>query len=165
MLRELVTKPISTVVALVDLPRTLQRSVREAGELMEISRRQLEMMQRQADQALEQAERMNDLLARVVRLTEPLEKAQRGGEIVGGRLKRAILGDARRETEAVIEDAEVAAAHAEAAAEEAESAAEGAGSAAMEADEAAEEADEAVEDADRSAGDADQAAEEADSRS
>lgn len=158
MLRELVTRPISALAALLDLPRTLERSVREAGELMEISRQQLEMMRRQADQALEQAERMNDLLGRVVKLTEPLEKAQRGGEIVGGRLKRAILGnEARREAESAVEDAELAAEHAEAAAEQAETAAGGVKSATADADEAADEADEAAEEAD-------EAAEEADSR-
>jgi hypothetical protein len=91
VLRELVTRPISAVVALIDLPRTIDRSMREANELMEISREQLELMRRQADEALIQAERMNDLLTRVVRLTEPLEKAQRGGEYVGERLKRAIF--------------------------------------------------------------------------
>ena len=70
----------------------MQRSIREANELMEVSREQLEVMRRQADQALEQAERMNELLARVVKLTEPLERAQRGGEYVGEGLKRALFG-------------------------------------------------------------------------
>jgi hypothetical protein len=70
----------------------MERSIREANELMEVSRRQLEVMRRQADQALEQAERMNELLARVVKLTEPLERAQRGGEYIGEQLKRAIFG-------------------------------------------------------------------------
>jgi hypothetical protein len=79
----------------IDLPRAMERSIREANELMEVSRRQLEVMRRQADQALEQAERMNELLGRVVRLTEPLERAQRGGEYVGEALKRAIFGDER----------------------------------------------------------------------
>ena len=49
-------------------------------------------MRRQADTALEQAERMNELLARVVKLTEPMERAQRGGEYVAEGLKRAIFG-------------------------------------------------------------------------
>ena len=57
-------------------------------------------MQRQTDEALDQAERMNELLGRVVKLTEPLEKAQRGGEYVGGRLKRAIFGEAALTAEA-----------------------------------------------------------------
>lgn len=35
---------------------------------------------------------MNELLGRVVRLTEPLERAQRGAEYVGENLKRAIFG-------------------------------------------------------------------------
>ena len=78
--------------AMIELPRSMERSIREANELMEVSREQLEVIRRQADQALEQAEKMNELLGRVVRLTEPLERAQRGGEFVGGRLKRAILG-------------------------------------------------------------------------
>jgi hypothetical protein len=91
--RELVTWPISMVRAAGDLPRTMERSIREANDLMELSREQLEVMRRQADQALEQAERMNELLARVVKLTEPLEKAQRGGEYVGERLKKAIFGE------------------------------------------------------------------------
>ena len=78
--------------AMIKLPRSMERSIREANELMEVSRAQLDVMRRQADQALEQAEKMNELLARMVKLTEPLERAQRGGEYVGGRLKRAILG-------------------------------------------------------------------------
>ena len=98
---------------------------------MELSREQLEVMRRQADQALEQAERMNDLLARVVKLTEPLEKAQRGGEYVGEQLKRVIFGEEQA--------AEDAARHAEAAAKDAEAAAEDAEEAAEEAGEAAEE--------------------------
>ena len=49
----------------------------QANDLMEVSREtKLEVMRRQADQAAEQAERMNELLARVVRLTEP-SSAQR----------------------------------------------------------------------------------------
>ena len=76
----------------IDLPRSMERSIREANELMEVSREQLEVMRRQADQALEQAERMNELLGRVVRLTEPIERAQRGGEYAAERLKRAIFG-------------------------------------------------------------------------
>ena len=36
---------------------------------------------------------MNELLARVVKLTEPLEKAQRGGEYVAEGLKRVMLGE------------------------------------------------------------------------
>src|SRR5262249_54599990 len=92
MLRELVTWPISTARAVIELPRTMERSIREANDLMELSREQLETMRRQADQALEQAERMNELLARVVKLTEPLERAQRGGELVSETLKRAIFG-------------------------------------------------------------------------
>ena len=35
---------------------------------------------------------MNELLGRVVKLTEPLERAQRGGEYVAERLKKAIFG-------------------------------------------------------------------------
>ena len=35
---------------------------------------------------------MNELLGRVVRLTEPLERAQRGGEYAAERLKRALFG-------------------------------------------------------------------------
>lgn len=33
----------------------MERSIREANELMEVSREQLEVMRRQADEALEQA--------------------------------------------------------------------------------------------------------------
>src|SRR5262245_5742877 len=107
------------VRAALELPRTMERSVREANDLMDLSREQLEVMRRQADQALEQAERMNDLLARVVKLTEPLEKAQRGGEYVGERLKKALFG-----AEEAVADAEEAAGDAEEAAEEAEEAVE-----------------------------------------
>jgi hypothetical protein len=103
MVRELVTLPISMARAAIDLPRSMRRSIKEANDLMEVSREQLEVMRRQADQALEQAERMNQLLARVVRLTEPLERAQRGGEYVGERLKRAIFGDEGALEEAAIE--------------------------------------------------------------
>jgi hypothetical protein len=92
VLRELVTWPISLARAAIELPRSMDRSIREANDLMEVSREQLDAMRRQADQALEQAERMNELLARVVKLTEPLERAQRGGEYVAGGLKRAIFG-------------------------------------------------------------------------
>jgi hypothetical protein len=112
VLRELVTWPISMARAAIALPRTMERSIREANDLMEVSREQLEVMRRQADQALEQADRMNELLGRVVRLTEPLERAQRGGEYVGERLKRAIFGaeeaaeDAEQAAEAALEAAE-----------------------------------------------------------
>ena len=90
----------------VDLPRAMERSIREANELMEVSREQLEAMRRQADEALEQAERMNELLGRVVRLTEPIERAQRGGEYAAERLKRAIFGPEEAAARASI-DAEV----------------------------------------------------------
>jgi hypothetical protein len=112
MVRELVTWPISMARAAIDLPRSMRRSINEANDLMEVSREQLEAMRRQADQALEQAERMNQLLTRVVRLTEPLERAQRGGEYVGERLKRAIFGDEEAAIEAEIE-AEIVAEEAE----------------------------------------------------
>jgi methyl-accepting chemotaxis protein len=92
VLRELITWPLSAARTAIDLPRTMQRSIDEANELMAVSREQLELMRRQADQALEQAERMNELLGRVVKLTEPLERAQRGGEFIGEQLKRAIFG-------------------------------------------------------------------------
>jgi hypothetical protein len=115
MLRELVTRPISAVLALIELPVTMQRSLRQANDLMEASRRQLEAMQHQTEEALEQAERMNDLLGRVVRLTEPIEMAQRGSEYVGGRLKRAIFG-AAEDAERAADDAEEAAQNAEQAA-------------------------------------------------
>lgn len=88
--------------AAIDLPRTMERSIREANDLMEVSRQQLEVMRRQADQALEQAERMNELLGRVVRLTEPLERAQRSGEYVGERLKKALFGEEAAAIEAEV---------------------------------------------------------------
>ena len=118
MLRELITKPIQAAVALVELPLTARRSLEEVNQLMEVSRRQLEAMQRQTDTALDQAERMNDLLAKVVRLTEPLERAQRGGEYVVGGLKQMIFGEPAAERDvtgaedagAVTERAESAAA-------------------------------------------------------
>jgi len=94
VLRELITRPISMVNAVLDLPRTMQRSVRQANELMDVSQEQLEVMRRQTDEALAQAERMNDLLARLLKLTEPIEKAQRGGEFVSEQLKRVLLGEA-----------------------------------------------------------------------
>jgi hypothetical protein len=92
VLREIISWPISMARTAIELPQAMERSIREANDLMEVSREQLEAMRRQADEALEQAERMNELLGRVVRLTEPLERAQRGGEYVGERLKRAIFG-------------------------------------------------------------------------
>jgi hypothetical protein len=107
VLRELITLPISVARAAIDLPRSMQRSIDEANDLMAVSREQLEVMRRQADQALEQAERMNELLGKVVRLTEPLERAQRGGEFVAEGLKRAIFGaeQAAIEAESVRVDA------------------------------------------------------------
>jgi hypothetical protein len=122
VLRELITRPIGMVIALLDLPRTLERSVREANALMEVSRDQLELMRRQADEALAQAERMNDLLTRVVKLTEPIERAQRGGEYAAERIKRVIFGE-EGSAEAEVARAEEAARLAEAAAADAESAA------------------------------------------
>jgi hypothetical protein len=113
VIRELVSLPFSVARAAVDLPRSMQRSIKEANELMEVSREQLEVMRRQADQALEQAERMNELLARVVRLTEPIERAQRGGEYVGERLKRAIFGDDLAAAEEAAIEAEIVAEEAE----------------------------------------------------
>jgi hypothetical protein len=106
VLREIISWPISMARTAIDLPRSMERSIREANELMEISREQLEVMRRQADEALEQAERMNELLGRVVRLTEPLERAQRGAEYVGEGLKRAIFGPEEAAARASI-DAEV----------------------------------------------------------
>lgn len=116
MLRELISWPVSAARAVIELPRAMERSIREANDLMEVSREQLEVMRRQADQALEQAERMNDLLGRVVKLTEPLERAQRGGEYVGEALKRAIFGAEQATVEAkeAIEAAEDAVQAAEA---------------------------------------------------
>jgi hypothetical protein len=92
VLREIISWPISMARTAIELPRSMERSIREANDLMEVSREQLEVMRRQADEALEQAERMNELLGRVVRLTEPLERAQRGGEYAAERLKKAIFG-------------------------------------------------------------------------
>ena len=113
MLRELITRPISTLNALLDFPRTMERSVRQANELMDVSQEQLDVMRRQADEALAQAERMNDLLARLVKLTEPLERAQRGGEFVSEQLKRVLLGE-EAEAKAAADRAEEAANRAEA---------------------------------------------------
>jgi hypothetical protein len=98
----------------IELPRSMQRSIREANDLMEVSREQLKVMRRQADQALEQAERMNELLGRVVKLTEPLERAQRGGEYFAGELKRAIFGaeQAAIEAEVAVDEAKEAVAEA-----------------------------------------------------
>jgi hypothetical protein len=106
VLREIISWPISMARSAVDLPRAMERSIREANELMEVSREQLEVMRRQAEEALEQAERMNELLGRVVRLTEPLERAQRGGEYAAEALKRAIFGPEEAAARASI-DAEV----------------------------------------------------------
>jgi hypothetical protein len=106
VLREIISWPISMARTAVDLPRAMERSIREANELMEVSREQLEVMRRQADEALEQAERMNELLGRVVRITEPIERAQRGGEYAAERLKRAIFGPEEAAARASI-DAEV----------------------------------------------------------
>ena len=121
MLRELITWPVSMARAAIELPRTMERSIREANDLMEVSRQQLEVMRRQADQALEQAERMNEMLSRVVKLTEPLERAQRGGEYISERLKEAIFGaeQAAVDAEAAADEALEAADDAEEAAEEA----------------------------------------------
>jgi hypothetical protein len=119
VLRELITWPISVARTAIELPRSMERSIREANDLMEVSRKQLEVMRRQADQALEQAERMNELLGRVVKLTEPLERAQRGGEYVAGELKKAIFGaeQATIEAEVAVEEAKKAADKAEEAAD------------------------------------------------
>jgi hypothetical protein len=123
VLRELITRPISMINSVLDLPRSMQRSVRQANELMDVSQEQLEVMRRQADEALAQAERMNDLLARLVKLTEPLEKAQRGGEFVSEQLKRVLLGEevdaaAAKRVEAEVEAQIEAEAEVEAEAEE-----------------------------------------------
>jgi chromosome segregation ATPase len=106
VIRELVTKPAEAVIALIELPGTINRSLKEANEVMEVSRRQLETIESQTGNALEQVERMNDLLSRVVRLTEPIEKAQRGGEYFAGGLKRAIHGLERAIAEAEAEATE-----------------------------------------------------------
>ena len=118
MVREMVTKPFTAAVALIELPGQVTRSLKQANELMETSRRQLEAMQYQTDSALEQAERMNELLSKVVKLTEPIGKAQRGGEYVAGGLKRALGG-----LERAVLDAENAAVDAEKAAIDSEDAA------------------------------------------
>jgi methyl-accepting chemotaxis protein len=118
VVRELISLPFNAARAAIELPRSMQRSINEANELMEVSREQLEVMRRQADQALEQAERMNELLGRVVKLTEPLERAQRGGEFVAGELKKAIFG-----AEQAVIEAEEATAEARKSIEKAEEAA------------------------------------------
>lgn len=120
MLTELVTRPVRAVVALIELPLTARRSLEEVNQLMEVSRHQLESMQRQTDSALDQAERMNELLGRVVKLTEPIERAQRGGEYVADGLRRVIFGEEVLEAERAIEVAEDEAEVAEDAAEDAE---------------------------------------------
>jgi hypothetical protein len=118
VIRELITRPIQAANALIELPWTINRSLRQANDLMEASRRQLEVMQRQTDEALVQAERMNQMLSKVVRLTEPIEMAAKGGEYAAGALKRVIFG-----AEQAVVDAETAAGDAERAAIEAEDAA------------------------------------------
>lgn len=105
MLTEIVTRPVKAAVALVELPLTAKRSLDEVNQLMEVSRRQLEAMQRQTDSALNQAERMNELLARVVKLTEPIEKAQRGGEYFAEGLRRMIFGEDQARPDAVAGEA------------------------------------------------------------
>jgi hypothetical protein len=114
VIRELISWPFSMARAAIELPRSMERSIREANDLMEVSRKQLDVMRRQADQALEQAERMNELLGRVVKLTEPLERAQRGGEYVAGELKKAIFGaeQAAIDAEVAVEEADEAIAEA-----------------------------------------------------
>jgi hypothetical protein len=141
VLTEIVTRPVKALVALVELPITARRSLDEVNQLMEVSRRQLEAMQRQTDSALDQAERMNELLSRVVKLTEPIERAQRGGEYVADGLRRVIFGDPPADpVEGAAERVERAAADAEVAAEDAERAA-------LEAESAADVAEGATEDA------------------
>ena len=58
MIRELIRWPYTTARTVIELPRAMERSIREANELMEVSREQLDVMRRQADQALDQAERV-----------------------------------------------------------------------------------------------------------
>ena len=148
VLTELVTRPVQAVVALIELPLTARRSLEEVNQLMEVSRRQLEAMQRQTDSALDQAERMNELLGRVVRLTEPIERAQRGGEYVADGLRRVIFGEAATATGAEgARPLDDAAGRIEQAAADAELAAGDAERAALEAEDAAEVAEEAAEDA------------------
>ena len=147
MLTELVTRPVQAVVALIELPLTARKSLEEVNQLLEVSRRQLEAMQRQTDGALDQAERMNELLTRVVRLTEPIEKAQRGGEYVADGLRRVIFGEAAtapggEPLDGTAERVEQAAADAELAASDAERAA-------LEAEDAAGLAEDVAEDTDR----------------
>jgi hypothetical protein len=93
VLREIVTRPVEATFALIELPIALKRTLDETNELIATSRRKIEDMDRQTNDAILQAERMNELLARVVKLTEPLEMAQRGGDIISGALKRALFGD------------------------------------------------------------------------
>jgi hypothetical protein len=93
VLREIVTRPVEATFALIELPIALKRTLDETNELIATSRRKIEDMDRQTNDAILQAERMNELFARVVKLTEPLEMAQRGGDIISGALKRAIFGD------------------------------------------------------------------------
>ncbi len=147
VLTELVTRPVQAVVALIELPMTARKSLDEVNQLMEVSRRQLEAMQRQTDNALDQAERMNELLTRVVRLTEPIERAQRGGEYVADGLRRVIFGDAA--TAAGAETLDGTAERIEQAAADAELAAGDAERAALEAEDAAELAEGASEDAEK----------------
>ena len=146
MVRELITRPIQAANALIELPWTINRSLRQANDLMEASRRQLEVMQRQTDEALVQAERMNEMLSKVVRLTEPIEMAAKGGEYAAGALKRVIFGaeQAVADAESAAGDAESAALVAENAASHADHAVDVAGHA-----EEADEADETAEAAER----------------
>src|SRR5688572_10415475 len=146
VLRELITRPIQAANALIELPWTINRSLRQANDLMEASRRQLEVMQRQTDEALVHAERMNEMLSKVVRLTEPIEMAAKGGEYAAGALKRVIFGDALPPEQFDADTRTVeAAARVERAVEDAESAAGDAERAALEAEDAATHADQAAE--------------------
>ena len=154
MLTELVTKPVRAVLAIIELPITARRSLEEVNQLLEVSRKQLEAMQRQTDSALNQAERMNELLSRVVRLTEPIEKAQRGGEYVADGLRRVIFGEPAAEP-TTAERADAAEARVERATAEAELAADDAERAALEAERSADVAEEAAEEAENP-GDAEQ---------
>ena len=81
--------PLRVLRGLADLPAAMDRNMRQTNQLMRESHEQL---------AATHAElvRMNEQLTRLIRLGEPIERAQRRGERFGSLFRRSQREDAER---------------------------------------------------------------------
>ena len=109
--------PVRVMRGLADLPGAMDRNMRQTNELMRQSGEQLRLMHAQAEAMLAQMREMHavaeklhagsdplaqsarlarEQLARLIRLAEPIERAQKRGERFGSLFRRAQREEAQR---------------------------------------------------------------------